>query len=335
MQIYRNFDLQRLNTFGLHCIAENFLDCQSSDDLYEAIWLAGHKPSLILGGGSNVLLTQDIPGHVIHVSNRGMQVLEENASHVILEVAAGESWDDFVQHAVRNNWGGVENLSLIPGTVGAAPMQNIGAYGVELKSVFVSLDALHLPTGEMHVFSPADCEFGYRTSTFKTQHKNQYLIVRVRFRLSKMPMLHLDYGSIREELEKMQVHVPGIADVSQAVIRIRKSKLPDPELIGNAGSFFKNPVVTPDQFEQITAIFPDVVSYPQGDSVKLAAGWLIEKAGWKGYREGAAGVHEKQALVLVNYGGAAGSEVYGLSEKILQDVSNKFGVELEREVNIV
>ncbi|MFT4024173.1 MAG: UDP-N-acetylmuramate dehydrogenase [Flavihumibacter sp.] len=233
-------------------------------------------------------------------------------------------------------WGGLENLSLIPGNVGASPMQNIGAYGVEIKDVFWDLQALHMESGRIATFTIGDCHFGYRESVFKTSFRNQYVILDVTYCLRKKPVLHTSYGAIRQELEAGGARQPGIREVADAVIRIRQSKLPDPAVIGNAGSFFKNPTITAPQFKALQQRYPAIIGYPApGDMVKLAAGWLIETAGWKGYREGDAGVHPQQALVLVNYGNAGGAEIYSLSEKILQSVRSTFGVELEREVNII
>ena len=250
-------------------------------------------------------------------------------------MGAGENWHEFVLHAIENQWAGIENLSLIPGNVGASPMQNIGAYGVEIKDVFHSLRAYHLPTGEVHTFKHSDCEFGYRESVFKRKYKGQYVILSVTYRLLKKPNLSLDYGAIKAELERMKVATPDISSVSQAVINIRQSKLPDPKVIGNAGSFFKNPVIDKSEFEELKMKYPDMASYPVSEEqVKVAAGWLIDKAGWKGRRFDKYGVHERQALVLVNYGGAVGMDIYNLSEEIMEDIYEKFGIHLEREVNV-
>jgi UDP-N-acetylmuramate dehydrogenase len=266
---------------------------------------------------------------------KGIRVVQEDEDHVYVEAGAGEPWHGLVLHCIEQGWGGLENLSLIPGNTGASPMQNIGAYGIEIKDVFHSLDAWHLHDHAWVQFTNADCQFGYRESIFKRALKDQFVISSVTYRLQKKPSLHLEYGAIREELERAGVQEPTIRDVSDAVIRIRSSKLPDPARIGNAGSFFKNPEVGSGQFEALKQQWPGIVGYPlPGGKVKLAAGWLIEKAGWKGYRSGDAGCHDKQALVLVNYGHASGSDIYALSEQILQDIQEKFGVTLEREVNI-
>jgi UDP-N-acetylmuramate dehydrogenase len=282
-----------------------------------------------------MLFTQDFDG--IFVRNRilGIEEVVRSENEVVVSAGAGENWHQFVQHCVSLGYGGLENLSLIPGCVGASPMQNIGAYGVEIKDVFEYLDAVEIATGNMKRFFAEDCAFGYRESVFKRQLKNEYIICSVAFRLSLNPKVNTSYGVIEAELERMSVINPSIKDVSQAVINIRKSKLPDPTVLGNAGSFFKNPVVPEAILDQIRSTYEKVPSYPAGEgTVKLAAGWLIEQAGWKGKRVGAVGVHELQALVLVNYGGGTGKEVYDLSQEIIEDIQQKFGVSLEREVNI-
>jgi len=326
---------------------------------------------MILGGGSNILLRQDFKGLMLKNGIMGIELVREDERHVFVRAGAGENWHAFVQYCLQRNWAGVENLSLIPGNVGATPMQNIGAYGVEIRDVFEELEAWSLHDNKVHTFSVNDCDFGYRDSVFKQRYKDQFVILNVIFRLNKVPQFHTEYGAIREELGKMGVHELSIQAISEAVIRIRSSKLPDPKEIGNAGSFFKNPVVTAGRFARMKDEFPGIVGYESstaarpattdppatGDRamtaistadkapspakpvdttmVKLAAGWLIEQCGWKGYRKGDAGVHARQALVLVNYGRATGEEIYALSEEIFQSVKKKFGVELEREVNIV
>jgi UDP-N-acetylmuramate dehydrogenase len=296
---------------------------------------APYQLPLILGGGSNILFTKDVQGWVLKNEIKGIRVVQEDEETVWVEAGAGEPWHGLVLHCIEQGWGGLENLSLIPGNTGASPMQNIGAYGVEIKDVFDSLEAWHLQDRAWVRFTGTDCRFGYRESVFKRALKDQFIIASVTYRLRKKPVLHLEYGAIREELERAGVQEPTIKDVSDAVIRIRSSKLPDPARIGNAGRFFKNPEVGSDQFEALRLQWPGIVGYPlPGGHVKLAAGWLIEKAGWKGFRSGDAGCHDKQALVLVNYGHASGSAIYDLSENILQDVHTKFGVTLEREVNI-
>lgn len=340
MQFLENYSLRTHNSFGIDARARYFAEFASVEQLVNLAELAypGQKvqPELVLGGGSNILLTQDIDGWVFHNRIRGIQPESEDADHFFVNVGAGETWHSFVLHSIRQNWAGLENLSLIPGSVGAAPMQNIGAYGVELKDSFHSLLAWHTEDRRLEEFNLRDCEFGYRESIFKKQAKGQYIIVQVKFRLQKSPVFHTSYGAIQQELDKMGIDQLTIGAISEAVIRIRQSKLPDPKLIGNAGSFFKNPSVSLEKYQSLKEVFPHLVAYANADgSMKLAAGWLIEQCGWKGYREGDAGCHAQQALVLVNYGNATGNEIYQLSQKILESVSEKFGVELEREVNVV
>ena len=293
-------------------------------------------PPLILGGGSNILFKDDVSSLVLKNEIPGLYVVKEDADHVYVRAGAGENWHGFVKFCLQHNWAGVENLSLIPGCVGASPMQNIGAYGVEIKAVFEELEAWHLQEKEIHVFRAADCAFGYRESVFKGKYRNQYVILNVTYRLNKKPHFNTSYGAIEQELERMGVQELSIQAISQAVINIRTSKLPDPAIIGNAGSFFKNPSVPASMYEQLKQQHAGIVGYPNADgTVKLAAGWLIEQCGLKGYRKGDAGVHEKQALVLVNYGHATGQDIYDLSEAVMNSVHDKFGVELEREVNVV
>lgn len=336
MQILQNHPFKSYNTFGISASAEYLIHVSSADELREALDVCYKKPSLILGGGSNILLTKDVAGYTLRIELPGISLENEDEHYYYLRAAAGVNWHSFVMHSVNNGYAGVENLSLIPGNVGAGPMQNIGAYGVELKDVFVSLDAMHIPTGEVRTFCKDECEFGYRSSIFKTSEKGNYIILSVLFRLNKNPQFNTSYGVIEQELQKMGVQELSIKAISDAVINIRKSKLPDPAAIGNAGSFFKNPVVSQVQFEILQKAYPGIPNYPQenGD-IKLAAGWLIEQAGWKGKTFQNYGVHKLQALVLVNYGGATGNEIYQLSENIMQDIHRKFGVELEREVNVV
>jgi UDP-N-acetylmuramate dehydrogenase len=293
-------------------------------------------PRLFLGGGSNVLFTRDWPGVVLLNEVPGIAVVYEDDHHVHVKAGAGVPWHAFVVHCVEQNWGGVENLSLIPGKVGAAPMQNIGAYGVEIKDTFQELEALRISDGELVTFDRTTCRFGYRESFFKREGRDLFVILSVTFRLDKAPhTLHTSYGNIQQELEHRGIQHPTIQDVSEAVIAIRRSKLPDPAVLGNAGSFFKNPVVDPLVLEAIRAEYPDVVAYPAEGGYKLAAGWLIERAGWKGHQRDGHGVHDRQALVLVNHGGATGQQVFDLSKDILRSVYERFGVELEREVNIL
>lgn len=332
--ITENVSLKDYNTFGIDVRARWLSTFDSQSSLGEVL-AARPGPLLILGGGSNILLTRDFDGLVLRNGIKGIELIREDEQYIYVRAGAGESWHGFVQYALQRDWPGLENLSLIPGSVGAAPMQNIGAYGVELKDVFYELSAYHLKEKKVYTFSLNDCEFGYRESSFKGKYKDQFVILDVTFRLGKVPHFHTEYGDIRAELEKMGVHELTIKAVSEAVIHIRRSKLPDPAQIGNAGSFFKNPTVSQAKLDALKQSFPDIVGYPRPVGIKLAAGWLIEQCGWKGYRKGDAGCHARQALVLVNYGHATGREIYDLSEEILQSVKAKFGVELEREVNII
>ncbi len=333
------FSLRAFNTFGIEAEARQFVEI-SSIDQYVALRTSGeyaHLPHLFLGGGSNVLLTQAQEALVVKISIPGISVVKEDADFVWLKGGAGVVWDEFVQYAVNHGWSGLENLSLIPGTVGAAPMQNIGAYGAEIKDTFDSLEALNLQTLAIEVFDAKACAFGYRESFFKRAGKGLYLIGSVTFKLSKKPSVKTSYGAIQEVLATKGITQPSIRDVADAVIEIRKSKLPDPKEIGNSGSFFKNPTVSASEASRLMAEFPGIPNYPVEGSteVKFPAGWFIEKAGWKGFRRGDAGVHAKQALVLVNYGEATGAEILALSEEIKQSIKDTFGVYLETEVNIL
>lgn len=337
MLIRENFFLRTLNTFGMNVSARWFVPLTAEGQLEELFLSEKWKPvdHFILGGGSNILFTKDVDALVVRNELRGIEVVNEDAEHVYVKTGAGEVWHEFVLDCIRNNRAGVENLSLIPGSVGAGPMQNIGAYGVELKDVFHELEAFHVRDGYIRTFSASECNFGYRESVFKRSLKDQFLVTSVTFRLSKTPKFNTSYGAIEKELEVMGVKELSIAAISQAVINIRSSKLPDPAKIGNAGSFFKNPVIDAEKHAQLKKDFPNLVSYPSGNDFKLAAGWLIEQCGWKGFREGDAGVHKDQALVLVNYGNADGEKIYELSQRVLDSVKEKFGVTLEREVNIL
>jgi UDP-N-acetylmuramate dehydrogenase len=339
MNILRNQPLQHLNTFGIAAVAGHYAELSSPEEMMELMQQQPYRdmPRLILGGGSNLLLTEDrFDGLVLKNGIRGIAKIRESEHHVYVQAGAGESWHGLVMYCIANNYAGVENLSLIPGNVGAAPMQNIGAYGVELKEVFSELEAIHIGTNTQEKFTAAQCKFGYRESVFKRLLKNQYIITSVTLRLNKIPMFNTSYGAIAQELEEMGAKELSIASISQAVCNIRRSKLPDPAVIGNAGSFFKNPEVTAHKFSSLKTEFSAVVGYPlENGNVKLAAGWLIEQCGWKGKRFGDAGVHKLQALVLVNYGHATGKEIYDLSQKILDSVYQKFQVELEREVNVI
>jgi UDP-N-acetylmuramate dehydrogenase len=345
-QIQQNIPLGQYNTLGIDAMANYFASFASVDELNELIErnpIPG-KPPLILGGGSNILFKNQVTGLVLKNNIPGIHIVKEDTNHVYVQAGAGENWHSFVQYCLQRNWAGVENLSLIPGCVGASPMQNIGAYGVEIKDVFDQLEAWHIHDKKVHVFSANDCGFGYRESVFKRKYRNEYVIVNVTYRLNKRPVFNTSYGAIEQELARMGVQQVSIQAISQAVINIRSSKLPDPAKIGNAGSFFKNPSVEQAVFQQLQQRHPGIVAYPNADgTVKLAAGWLIEHSApltgeaftWKGYRRGDAGVHQNQALVLVNYGHATGQEIYDLSEEVMKSVKAKFGVELEREVNVM
>ena len=332
-----NISLKPYNTFGIDVKAKYFLELNSLEQAQE-FFKSHYDPSqklLILGGGSNILFTADFDGLVLKNNIRGIEKIHENEKHVFVEAMAGENWHEFVQHTLKNNWAGLENLSLIPGNVGASPMQNIGAYGVEVKSLIGKVKAIEISSGELVEFSAEECQFGYRTSIFKTTHKNKYFITSVVYRLNKKPEFHISYGAIVEELDKLPGEL-SIQKISQAVINIRQSKLPDPKLIGNAGSFFKNPVVKRADYQKLLTEHPEIPVYPVDESrVKFAAGWLIENCGWKGKDMGGYGVHQKQALVLVKHGSATGSEIFALSDDIIKSVKKKFGIELEREVNVV
>jgi UDP-N-acetylmuramate dehydrogenase len=336
LQVQSNVSLKPFNTFGVDVRARLFAEAHNDSDVREALaYAAAHKVELlVIGGGSNLLLSRDLDALVLRMASRGIRITHEDCGAAIVEAEAGEPWHPFVQEMLARGLSGVENLSLIPGTVGAAPMQNIGAYGVELKDVFHSLVALDRENGELREFSLADCAFGYRDSVFKHQ-TGRWLILRVRFKLSFAARLHLDYGPVRQRLQEQGINEPTPMHVSRAICEIRSEKLPDPAVLGNAGSFFKNPVVPAELAERIKRTHPGLVAYPQPDGqVKLAAGWLIEQAGWKGFREGDAGVHALQSLVLVNYGSATGRDLLTLAQRIQADILERFGVTLEMEPNL-
>ena len=331
-----NVELQPLTTFGVSSISRHHVLVGSDEDIREALKAAKQNDweVLIVGGGSNVLMHSDWEGLTLQQGIKGIQVLSDDGNRVEVLVGAGESWHDWVLHAVEQGWNGIENLALIPGSVGASPMQNIGAYGVEVKDCFLWLEAVHQQTGELRRFDHNACEFGYRESIFKQREKDEWVIVRVAFVLERNAPLRMEYGAIQSELKHLQHHEIAHKNVMEAVMRIRRSKLPDPALLGNAGSFFKNPILDERAFEAVLSNHPEVVHYTLEDGTfKLAAGWLIEQAGWKGQRRGNCGVHERQALVLVNYGGASGQEIWQLALDIIEDVKVKFGVELQPEVN--
>ncbi len=337
MLISRNVSLKPFNTFGIDVNAQIMVDIADPDNLDEVYTNTEFipLPKMVLGGGSNVLFTGNQRKVILRMMISGIHVVSENQHEVVVKIGAGENWHQFVLWCIENNLGGVENLSLIPGTVGAAPMQNIGAYGVELKDVFHSLEAYNVKSGEIRSFSSRECKFGYRYSIFKGDAKDKYVITSVTLKLSKKPKFNIEYGAIRTILEKNGVDQLSIKAVSDAVIEIRQSKLPDPAVIGNAGSFFKNPIIEMDHYEALQAAFPNIPSFPVSDHwIKVPAAWLIDQCGWKGKKRGDIGVHEDQALVLVNYGGGKGSEILKLSSIIVDSVSRKFGVDLQREVNI-
>ncbi|MBD2752090.1 UDP-N-acetylmuramate dehydrogenase [Spirosoma validum] len=340
LNIQSYVSLKPYNTFRIGATTRYWVDINHEEDLQTLLQLTefADSPKLILGGGSNILLCQNFDGLVIKMNIQGIEMLREDDSHIYLKAGAGVNWHELVQFCVQQGYAGMENLSLIPGTVGAAPMQNIGAYGVELEQVFESLTAMHIVTGEKQTFNHSDCAFGYRESIFKRELKGQYIITSVTFQLDKHPTFHTRYGAIQETLSEMGITDSNLSikSISEAVIRIRRSKLPDPAQIGNAGSFFKNPEISKDQFEAIQNQYPTLPGYPIGDNiVKVPAGWLIEQAGWKGYRSGDAGVHAKQALVLVNYGNATGNEIIDLAKQIQESVLAKFGISISPEVNVI
>ncbi|GAB3361974.1 UDP-N-acetylmuramate dehydrogenase [Arachidicoccus ginsenosidivorans] len=346
MQLTENFNIQPYNTFGISATVSEFQAFDNVAALSTILKKHANTPLYVLGGGSNVLFTGDYEGLILKNNLKGIQLLKQDQKYYYIKVAAGEPWHPFVQYCVQHGYPGLENLSLIPGLAGASPMQNIGAYGVEIKDHFFELEAMRISDQTIRQFTNADCQFGYRESIFKKALKGQFIILSVTFRLPKKPVLHLEYGAIKEELNNAGITLnktqPSIKDISEAVIRIRQRKLPDPKEIGNAGSFFKNPSIPLEQFEALKALYPTVPAYslpPENalaaTHIKVAAGFLIESCGWKGYRMGDAGVHKNQALVLVNYGQATGSEILALSQRIIESVVDKFGIHLEREVNII
>lgn len=334
--ILKNVPLKEYNTFGIQAIAKRFARFSSKVELDGILAERNNDSLLVLGGGSNLLFTKDVDGLVIRNEIKGFEIIEENNEYVIVKSGAGEVWHEFVLNCIGHDYGGVENLSLIPGSVGASPMQNIGAYGIEIKDVFHSLEAYEINTGKIKSFNHSECKFGYRESVFKRELKDQFIILSVSFKLTKNHQINSSYGAINVELEQKGILKPTIKDISNAVIAIRSSKLPNPKEIGNAGSFFKNPVVSLDVLNAIQKNYANVPNYPAGEGeVKLAAGWLIEQAGWKGKTISTYGVHKNQALVLVNYSDSQGNDIFDLSTDIIEDIRTKFGVELEREVNIL
>ncbi|MDB5284414.1 MAG: UDP-N-acetylenolpyruvoylglucosamine reductase [Bacteroidota bacterium] len=343
MQLKENISLKQFNTFGIDVSAKYFCEINSVDEYRELLdskTISAEK-KLILGGGSNILFTKNFDGLVIRNNIRGIEIVSETETHVIIKAAAGESWHNLVLWCVANNYGGIENLSLIPGLAGAAPMQNIGAYGVEIKDVFHQLEAIDAHTGELTMFDLNDCHFGYRESVFKHKYKDQFLISSLSLRLTKVSSKTIyhyktEYGDVKATLSEMRAYDLSLKAVSDAIIKIRSSKLPDPKVIGNAGSFFKNPVISKQQFETLVMKYPVMPSYLQKDgTVKVPAGWLIEQCGWKGKVVGNTGAHATQALVLVNYGNATGKEIWNLAMEIQQSVKEKFGIDITPEVNVV
>jgi len=338
MVVKNNISLKPFNTFGVDAKARYFAEIVSVSDLQKALSFAKEKkiPLLILGGGSNVLFAGDFEGLVLLNRMQGMEAVKETDESVWLKVMGGQQWPGWVDYCVTKGLGGIENLSLIPGTVGAAPIQNIGAYGVEVKEVIDKVEAFNLETGEIRVFSNSECEFDYRSSVFKKSAKGRYFVLSVTFKLSKNPAVNINYAPLKNRFEGRDSESISVLEVSDAVKQIRRSKLPDPEELGNAGSFFKNPVIKNGRLQTLLETYPEMPHYPfDKESSKLAAGWLIEQCGWKGKRVGDAGVHDNQALVMVNHGDASGEEVLSLAEKVRQSVDEKFGVRLEFEVNIV
>ena len=336
MNIQENFSLKTFNTFGVEAKAKYFAEVNSLEELKETLQFS-YSPILVLGGGSNVLFTKDFDGLVIKLNLKGIseEILDEN--HVLVTAKAGENWHEFVQFTISKNYGGLENLSLIPGNVGTCPIQNIGAYGTEIKDYFVSCKALNTKTLELEIIDLEQCKFGYRDSIFKTSAKGKYIILEVTFKLTtKNHHIKTEYGAISAELKNLGIENPTIQDVAKAVINIRQSKLPNPAEIGNAGSFFKNPTIPLEQFENLKNQFPEIQGYANGNFVKVPAGWLIENAGWKGKQIGNVASHKLQALVIINAtGNATGKEIFDFSTMIIDAVKDKYGIELEREVNIV
>lgn len=338
MNLQRNVSLKAYNTFGIEVKASKFARFESVQELQELLRHpeVKNEDKLVLGGGSNLLFTKDFDGVVLQNGIKGIEIISEDDEHALLKAGGGEVWHEFVLYTLEQNLGGIENLSLIPGTVGAAPLQNIGAYGVELKDVFHELEAVHIETGKTEKFNSLECRFGYRESIFKNKLKGQYIVTSVTFKLQKKHILNTTYGAISSILEELKVQQPTIHDVSSVVCHIRRSKLPDPAEIGNAGSFFKNPEIPLDQYLALKDVYPAIPSYPVSETtVKVPAGWLIEQCGWKGKVISNYGVHKNQALVLVNYGGASGTNIRQLALDIIQSVEDKFGIKLQPEVNII
>lgn len=337
MEIVNNFSLKKYNTFGIEAFAKQFVAVHNTNELTEILKKYKSEKIFLLGGGSNMLLTQNIDALVIHLDLKGKEIIWQDDDFAHVKAQAGENWHEFVLYCIQNNLGGIENLSLIPGNVGTTPIQNIGAYGTEIKDTFVSCEAMEIDTQKITTFTKENCEFGYRESVFKNRLKNKYIITSVTFKLTKKNHnINVSYGDIALELTKNQITVPTIKDVSNAVSAIRKSKLPDPKKLGNSGSFFKNPILAKSDFEKIYILHPAMPHYIISETeVKVPAGWLIEQAGFKGKRFGDAGIHKNQALVLVNYGNATGKEILEVSKNIQKTVFETFGIQIEAEVNII
>jgi UDP-N-acetylmuramate dehydrogenase len=337
MTIIPNFSLKKYNTFGIEAKAKQFVAIHSIPDLKAVLQENPTEKKFILGGGSNMLLTQDINALVIHIDLKGKKIIKQDDAFVWVESQAGENWHEFVLWTINQNFGGLENMSLIPGNVGTTPVQNIGAYGTEIKDTFVSCEAINIATQEMKTFTNTECHFGYRESVFKHDVKDQFIITSVVFKLTKKDhKINISYGDIQLELSNKNIETPSLIDVSNAVIAIRQSKLPDPKELGNSGSFFKNPILLKSEFEPIHKKFPEMKFYETSETeVKVPAGWLIEQAGFKGKRFGDAGIHKNQALVLVNYGNATGQEILNVSKNIQKTVFEMFGIHIEAEVNVI
>lgn len=336
MLVEENKSLKNYNTFGIDCNARYFVSVETIAELKQVLSVKPSKELFILGGGSNMLLTGDLNAFVLHINLKGIEILKETETEVFVKVMAGENWHDFVQYCILNDFGGLENLSLIPGNVGTAPIQNIGAYGVELKDTFKSCNTVEIETLNEREFTKAECAFEYRNSIFKNEAKGKYIITSVTFRLTKKNhKTSISYGDIQKNLAERNIEVPTIKNISEAVIAIRQSKLPDPKVLGNSGSFFKNPVVDSETFKEFRRNFPEAPYYELSPTeFKIPAGWLIEKAGFKGQRFGDAGVHKNQALVLVNYGNATGSEIWQLAMNVQKKVREMTGIFIEPEVNV-
>jgi UDP-N-acetylmuramate dehydrogenase len=336
MKVLQNSSLKSYNSFGIDVKAERFVSISSLDELKSVLKANYAEELFVLGGGSNMLLTRDLTATVLHINLKGIKLSQETEDFVYVQANAGENWHEVVLWTLAHDFGGLENLSLIPGNIGSSPIQNIGAYGVELKDHFVSCEAIDIQTLEMRSFTSEECNFGYRNSIFKNELKGRFIITSVTFKLSKKNhLLYTNYGSINEALKEKGITNPSIQDVSDAVIMIRQQKLPDPKELGNSGSFFKNPIISAEAFLELLKEYPEMPHYKiSGNEFKIPAGWLIDRSGFKGFREGDAGVHKNQALVLVNYGNATGSDILKLAQKIQKKIQNQFKIELEMEVNI-